>query len=82
MFVFVSIIALQPSRESYTGLPFATTMLPSEEQPTKAALPIFVTDSGIVILLSDAQRKKAAYPISVTDSGITILSSVRQSSKA
>ena len=32
-FVSVSTMALHPSRESYTGLPSATTMLSSEVQP-------------------------------------------------
>jgi hypothetical protein len=36
IFVAVSIIALQPSRESYTGLPSATTIFSSEVQPMKA----------------------------------------------
>ena len=82
VFVLVSIKALQPSRESYTGLPSATTILSSEVQPRKAPHPISVTDLGITTLSSEVQPLKAPHPISVTDLGITTFSSEVQPSNA
>ena len=46
-FCSVSMMALQPSRESYTGLLASTTMDSREEQPAKQSSPKLVTDEGI-----------------------------------
>ena len=59
VFVFVSIMALQPSRESYTGLSSATTILSSDAQLVKAYHPILATESGRVMLSSEVQPSKA-----------------------
>ena len=45
----VFIIALQDSLESYTGLPSSTTIDVKPEQPSKADLPIDVTELGMVM---------------------------------
>ena len=52
---FVFIIALQFSRESYTLLPSATTMLVNLVQPAKARKFIFFTPSGITTLVNPVQ---------------------------
>ena len=82
LFVSVSIIALQPSRESYTGLPSATTILSSDTQPLKALGSISVTAWGIMILLTDAQFDNVAYSIEVSDSERVIFLSDVHLSKA
>ena len=46
----VSMIALQPPRESYFGLPLSTVMLAKLLQATNALLPMLMTDLGIVTL--------------------------------
>ena len=51
LLVAVSIIALQPSRESYFGLPSSTVILVSQLQPINAPSPIFVTVFGITRLV-------------------------------
>ena len=82
VFVSVSIMALQPSRESYLGLSSATTILSSDAQPRKTVDISSVTNLGITMLLSEVQPSKAESPILVTDSGIVILSSEAQPEKA
>ncbi|KOO35334.1 ser thr protein kinase, partial [Chrysochromulina tobinii] len=54
----------------------------SEVQPSKASLPICVTDAGSVIDASEAQPSKAHAPICVTDLGIVIDASDLQPLKA
>ena len=73
VFVVVLMMALHPSRESYTGLPSATTILSSKLQPLKVSTYNSMTDLGIVILVSEVQSEKASFPISSTLSGITTL---------
>ena len=73
LLVAVSIIALQPSLESYTLLPSSTIILVREAQPEKASFPISVTLEGITTLVREVQSAKAPTPIYVTLSGITIL---------
>ena len=82
-------MALQPSRESYTGLPSATTIFSTDLQPEKACiktgqadLTISVTDLGMVTLASEVQSLKAVSPIEVTPSGITTSCKPVQPSKA
>ena len=48
LFVSVSIIALQLSRESYLSLPLSTSIKVNPEQPEKAEEPMLVTLLGIV----------------------------------
>ena len=57
-------------------------MLFKELQPSKAWLPISVTESGIVMLFKELQPQKAQRPISVTESGMVMLSKDLQLSKA
>ena len=68
VFVDVSMIALQFSLESYTGLPSATIML-SKRQPLKHANPRLVTDSGMV-MEGKLQPQKQPSPILVTEFGM------------
>ena len=55
VFVAVSIIALQLFRESYAGLPDATTMLVNPEQLAKAKSPMLVTPSGMLTFVNPEQ---------------------------
>ena len=55
VFVAVSIIALQLSRESYREFPEATLILVRPVQPEKAEIPILVTESGMVTLVRPVQ---------------------------
>ena len=59
VFVAVSIMALQFSRESYTELPLSTFMLVKPLQLPNALLPIEVTDLGMVTLVKPLQRLNA-----------------------
>lgn len=72
LFVAVSIIALQLSRESNTGLPKATVTVSSEVQASKQRTPMLVNDAGMVIDGSDVQFEKQRSPKLVTDSGMVI----------
>ena len=54
--LFVSITALQFSRESYTEFPASTTMDVREEQPSKHHLPKLVTEDGILMDVREEQR--------------------------
>ena len=76
--VAVLMIALQLSRESYTGLSGLTTIDSNEEQPLNASYPTEVTLSGITIDSNEEQPMNALYPIEVTLSGITIDSNEEQ----
>ena len=51
VFVAVSIMALQFSRESYTELPLSTFILVKPLQPPNAPSPIEVTELGMVTLV-------------------------------
>ena len=75
MFRSVSIIALQLSLESYTGLSLETIMDCIEEQSTKAPVSIALTELGMNICFSDKQSKKAKHSIVFTVLGITTVSS-------
>ena len=55
VFVFVSIIALQLSRESYFVFPDSTFIDVRPEQAWKAKYPMLVTEFGIVILVRPEQ---------------------------
>ena len=56
--------------------------LPKELQPSKAELPISVTESGILILAKELQPSKAELPISVTELGMVTFTIFVQSLKA
>ena len=71
--LYVSIIALQFSRESYTLFPSSTMMLVNPEQATKAQSLISVTDFGIVMLFKPAQPSKAPISIVFTELGMVVL---------
>jgi len=73
VFVSVSMMALQLSRESYVLFPSDTSMLVRPMQPSKEPLPIFVTDLGMTMLVRLTKFTKALLPISVTESGIIVL---------
>ena len=49
-----------------------------EGQPKKASLPIFVTDSGMEMLVRLEQPENASSPISVTDGGMEMLVRLEQ----
>lgn len=72
LFVEVSIIALQLSRESYVRLFLSTIMEFSPLQSLKAPIPIDVIELGMVTFASLEQPKKAASPIDVTEFGMTV----------
>ena len=55
VFVAVSIMALQFSRESYTELALSTFMLVKPLQPQNALKPIEVTELGMVMLVKPLQ---------------------------
>ena len=55
VFVDVSIIALQLSRESYTIFPDSTIIDSKSIQPEKAPLPMLLTLLGIVMLFNSLQ---------------------------
>ena len=55
VFVAVSIMALQFSRESYTELSLSTFMLVKPLQPPNAPRPISVTELGMVTLVKPLQ---------------------------
>ena len=59
LFVAVSIMALQFSRESYTELPLSTFILVKPLQLPNALLPIEVTELGMVMLVKPLQRLNA-----------------------
>ena len=72
--VEVSMIALQFSRESYTGLLPSTTIedrfgQPLNGLPSHVPFPILVNPSGIVIVVRPVQPEKALFPMLVTPSG-------------
>ena len=75
----VSIIALQLLRESYIELRLSTLIFLRLIQPVSTPLSeIFLTPSGIVILVRLAQLSNAPYPMLVTFSGIIILVRLEQ----
>ena len=73
VFVAVSIMALQFSRESYTELPLYTFMLVKPLQPLNAPRPISVTELGMVTLVRPLQSRNAFTPIEVTELGMVTL---------
>ena len=82
VFVAVSIIALQLSRESYLLLPLSTVIDVKLGQATKNALPIEVTELEIAIEVKLEQPRNARLPIEVTELGIFIEVKPWQSEKA
>ena len=56
--LFVSITALQFSRESYTEFPASTTMDLREEHPLKHSSPKLVTEDGILMDVREEQPPK------------------------
>lgn len=70
LFVDVSIIALQLSRESYLTLFLSTTTEESPEQPMKVLSPMEVAEFGITTEVSPEQPEKALLGIIVTLSPI------------
>ena len=72
VFVAVSIMALQFSRESYTELPQSTIKLHKPLQPPNALSPIEVTELGMVTLVKPLQYWNAYLPIEVTDLGMIV----------
>ena len=73
VFVFVSIIALQLSRESYFVFPDSTSIVVRPEQSENAELPMLVTEFGIVTLVKLEQPEKAEPPMLVTELPIVTL---------
>ena len=67
VFVVVSIIALQLSLESYLELPLSTTIDSKPLQNAKAAVPIEVTELGMVTLVKPLQPEKALSPMELTE---------------
>ena len=63
VFVAVSIMALQFSRESYIELPLSTFMLVKPLQPLNALMPIEVTELGMVALVKPLQYSNAQLPM-------------------
>ena len=61
---------------------FGIAMHSSDEQPKKAATPMCVTPSGMVISFSDSHPSKATAPMRVTLSGIAMLFKDRHPPKA
>ena len=72
LLVEVFMIALQLSRESYTGFPSFTTIDVRRLQPMKASSPMLVTLFGISIDVRRLQPMKASSPMLVTLFGISI----------
>jgi len=66
VFVAVSMIALQPFRESYSILPERTVIEVSPEQPEKAEEPMLVTLLGISTEVILVQPEKAEEPMEIT----------------
>lgn len=79
--VFVSMIALQFSRESYTGLFASTRIEASDKHRLKQPSPKLVTEDGMVIAVSDEQSSKHQPSRLVTDGGIETEMSDEQSAK-
>ena len=73
VFVFVSIIALHLSRESYFVFPDSTFIDVKSEQPEKAYFPMLVTELPIVTLVRPEQPEKAERPMLVTEFGMVTL---------
>ena len=67
---FVLIMALHPSRESYTELPLSTTMVAICGQLENAKSPMLVTLLGIVTEVKPVHPENAAPPMLVTLLGI------------
>lgn len=69
LLVEVSIIALHPSRESYTVFSDDTVIEEMEEQPTKTLFPMLVTLLGMEIEVREVQSQKAQSLMSAKPSG-------------
>ena len=82
LLVAVSMIALQLLRESYTGLPFSTTMETRLEQLRNASFPMLVRLLGIIIEVRPEQYPNAHSPMFVTLLGIVMDVRVLQPRKA
>ena len=72
VFVAVSMIALQFSRESYTLFSTSTVIDAREEQPEKQLLPMLVTDDGMLMDAREEQLLKEPSYRFVTELGITV----------
>ena len=70
--VFVSIIALQLSRESFFVFPYSTSIVFRPEQYSKAEEPMLVTEFGMVTLVSPEQPENALPAIPFVPSFILI----------
>ena len=71
LLVFVSTMALQSSRESYTAFAASTFITSKSEQPENSGDSIFSTASGITILFKEVQPQKALLSISIRPCGKT-----------
>ena len=78
----VRIIALQLSRESYTGLFSSMTKEAKLVLPKNAKLPMLVTEAGISILVNPEHPENAWLPMLVTKAGIPMLINPLQLEKA
>ena len=72
MLLSVSIIALQFSLESYTGLASSTMMEVRDEQDWKHPFPNLVTEEGMVTEVRDLQPSKHCLPRLVTEDGMSM----------
>ena len=81
VFVAVSMMALQFSRESKTVFPDSTTILSKPPQKAKQSSPILVTELGIVMLVKPEQPPKQPFLKLVTELGIVMLVKPEQSQK-
>ena len=70
VFVLRSIMQLFSLR--YTLLLLSTVIEDREVQPSKAALPMLVTEAGTVIEVRESQPAKVPSPILVTEAGMVI----------
>ena len=71
IFVSVSMMALQSSRESYFAFPLST-VIEVRSQPENALFPMLFTELGIVKEVRPLQPEKALSPIETTEFGIAI----------
>lgn len=79
--VAVSMIALQLSLLSYTGLPLSTVMFRRNEQELKTPVPMLVTELGMV-MVSMPIWLKALFPMLVKEFGRTMCRNIQQLLKA
>ena len=82
VFDAVSIMALQPLRESYFVFPLSTVMEARLEQSQKASFPMDVTPSGMLMEVRLEQPWNAKSPMDVTPSGMVMEVRLEQPKKA